>query len=47
MFIVIATSDYNWPDGIDWTVTVLYFGLSFGVVVAGYTCMVLDIHGPL
>lgn len=47
MFIVLATSNYNWPDGIDWTVTALYFGLTFGVVVAGYTCMVLDIRAYL
>ena len=38
---------HPWPDGIDWVVTAGYFALIFGVVVAGYACMVLDIRAYL
>ncbi len=34
--------DHTWPDGIDLAATALYLGLVLGIVVAGYTCMVLD-----
>ena len=39
-----ALLDYNWPDGVDWVVTVGYLALIFGVVAAGYICMALDIR---
>ena len=35
------------PDGIDWTITVIYLGLAFGLAVLGYVCMVLDVRAHL
>jgi hypothetical protein len=34
----------SWPDGIDWTVTLGYLALAFGVPILGYVCMALDIR---
>ena len=47
MLIVAASSEHAWPDGLDWTVTALYLGLVLAVLVAGYTCMVLDFRAYL
>lgn len=44
MFADAAASSYSWPDGIDFTVTLAYVALMLGVIVAGYSCMVLDIR---
>ncbi|HEY4234290.1 MAG TPA: J domain-containing protein [Lacipirellulaceae bacterium] len=37
----------SWPDGIDWTVTLCYLALAFGLPLVGYICMVLDIRAYL
>jgi hypothetical protein len=37
----------SWPDGIDWTVTVGYLALAFGMAMLGYVCMALDIRAYL
>jgi hypothetical protein len=34
----------SWPDGLDWTMTLAYLGLAFGLPILGYVCMVLDIR---
>jgi len=36
-----------WPDGIDWSVTLTYLALAFGLPILGYICMVLDIRAYL
>ncbi len=40
-------SRHSWPDGIDWTVTVTYLSLAFGLAALGYVSMVLDIRAYL
>ena len=51
MLIVLlnATSParHSSPDGIDWTITVTYLALAFGLAAIGYVCMVLDIRAYL
>ncbi len=47
MLAGVATSEYHWPDGVDWIVTVGYLLLILGVIAAGYACMVLDIRAYL
>src|SRR3954464_15489438 len=42
-----ATTEYLWPDGFDWVITVGYLLLILGVAAAGYACMVLDIRAYL
>jgi hypothetical protein len=37
----------SWPDGIDWTVTLGYLALAFGLPILGYIAMVLDIRAYL
>jgi hypothetical protein len=39
--VAAATSDYYWPDGVDWAVRASYLALIFGVIAAGYICMAL------
>lgn len=38
---------HEWPDGIDWVVTVAYLALIVGVLVVGYVGMALDIRAYL
>jgi hypothetical protein len=40
-------ASYASLDGIDWTITVTYFSLVFGLAALGYVCMVLDIRAYL
>src|SRR3954471_14719810 len=47
MFADLGTAEYHWPDGFDSVVTIGYVLLIFGVLVAGYACMVLDIRAYL
>jgi hypothetical protein len=47
VFAAAASTEYNWPDGVDWIVTVGYLVLIFGLAAAGYACMVLDIRAYL
>jgi hypothetical protein len=47
MFAAAATTEYVWPDGFDWVITVGYVLLILGVAAAGYACMVLDIRAYL
>jgi hypothetical protein len=37
----------SWPDGVDWTVTMAYLALAFGLPLLGYACMVLDFRAYL
>jgi hypothetical protein len=37
----------SWPDGIDWTVTLSYLALAFGLPILGYFCMLLDFRAYL
>jgi hypothetical protein len=37
----------SWPDGIDWTVTLGYLALAFGLPILGYVCMVFDFRAYL
>jgi hypothetical protein len=46
MFFIPALA-HVWPDGIDLTVTITYFGLILGMAIAGYVCMALDIRAYL
>jgi hypothetical protein len=47
MLSVVDTPEFHWPDGIDGTVTLLYLALPLGIMIAGYTCMVLDFRAYL
>jgi hypothetical protein len=47
MFAAAATTEYHWPDGFDWVITVSYVFLILGVAATGYACMVLDIRAYL
>src|SRR5882757_5788346 len=40
-------STKSWPDGLDWTMTLSYLALAFGLPILGYVCMVLDIRAYL
>lgn len=44
LFADVAAPPKSWPDGIDWTVTLGYLALAFGLPILGYVCMVLDIR---
>lgn len=48
-FSINATvqTQHSLPDGIDWTITVTYLSLAFGLAALGYVCMVLDIRAYL
>jgi hypothetical protein len=37
----------SWPDGIDWSVTLGYLALAFGLPILGYVCMALDFRAYL
>ena len=37
----------RYPDHIDWTITVTYLSLAFGLAALGYVCMALDIRAYL
>ena len=37
----------NLPDGIDWSITVTYLSVAFGLVALGYVCLALDIRAYL
>ena len=37
----------NLPDGLDWTISVVYLAFTFGLAALGYVCMVLDIRAYL
>ena len=47
LFADVAAPPKSWPDGIDWTVTLSYLALAFGLPILGYVCMVLDIRAYL
>lgn len=46
-FPLLAADVIEWPDGIDWVVTVGYIALIFGLAIAGYACMVFDFRAYL
>jgi hypothetical protein len=43
----ILAAPHAFPDGIDWSITVTYLSLAFGLAALGYACMVLDIRAYL
>jgi hypothetical protein len=47
LFNATAPAPPSSPDGIDWTITVTYLALAFGLAALGYVCMVLDIRAYL
>jgi hypothetical protein len=47
LIAIAAMKEYNWPDGVDWIITVGYLLLIVGVAAAGYACMVLDVRAYL
>ena len=46
LFADVASTN-SWPDGLDWTMTLSYLALAFGLPILGYVCMVLDIRAYL
>jgi hypothetical protein len=47
MVIILNNATYPSIDGIDWTITITYLALAFGLAALGYVCMVLDIRAYL
>ena len=47
LFAEVLEPAKTWPDGIDWTVTIGYLALAFGVPILGYVAMGLDIRAYL
>jgi hypothetical protein len=47
LFNATVTAHSSSPDGFDWTITVTYLSLAFGLAALGYVCMVLDIRAYL
>jgi hypothetical protein len=44
LFADVTAPAKSWPDGLDWTMTLVYLALAFGLPILGYICMVLDIR---
>jgi hypothetical protein len=45
--IPVFAAPHTYPDGIDWTITITYLALAFGLAALGYVCMALDIRAYL
>jgi hypothetical protein len=45
--MLVATSSYSWPDGIDLTVLATYLALLLGLVIAAHFFAILDIRAYL
>ena len=43
----ILVASHRHLDGLDWTVTVIYLSLAFGLSALGYVCMALDFRAYL